>query len=138
MVIAWDLFPAWREKGIRPCRREHRQGVFDALRAENMLLPQVSVVCIREELEAWLMADGRAVSAVLSTPEHPQNVAHTKRPETLRKPKTKLTRLFQEHIHRIYSDRRDAVRIVRALPDLTRLDRIPAFIRFRQNVVGEE
>ena len=137
VVIVWDLFPAWREQGIRPCRHDHRQGIFDALRVENIQLPRVSLVCIREELEAWLIADGRAVSAVLSTPAHQQNIGHVKRPETTQKPKTRLTKLFQDHIHRIYSDRQDAVRIARALPDLARLDRIPTFTRFRQRVLGQ-
>ncbi len=100
-------------------------------------MPRVSLVCIREELEAWLIADGRAVSAVLSTPAHPQNIGHVKRPETTPKPKTRLTKLFQEHVHRIYSDRQDAVMIARALPDLARLDLISTFTRFRIRILGK-
>jgi len=137
VVIVWDLYPAWREEGIRPCRHEHKEGIFAALRAEDVNLSRVSLVCIRQELEAWLIADGRAVSKVVSTDAHPVQIKDWKKPETLQKPKTELTKVFQHHIHRLYLDRQDAVKIVDALPDLKRLDKIPAFSRFRQKILGE-
>ena len=28
VIIVWDLYPAWREKGIKPCRHEDCQGNF--------------------------------------------------------------------------------------------------------------
>ena len=89
------------------------------------------MICIREELEAWLIADGRAVSAVLSTPTHRVRVKHGRNPESIRNPKKRLGRIFQQHSHRPYSDRQHAIAITRALPNLNRLDAIPAFARFR-------
>jgi hypothetical protein len=28
VIIVWDLYPAWREKGIKPCRHEDCQANF--------------------------------------------------------------------------------------------------------------
>ncbi len=132
VVIVWDLYPAWRER--RPCRREDRRGIYESLAGAAVSPPQVGLVCIREELEAWLVADGRAVSAVLSTPAHRVRIRDGRNPESIRNPKKRLDREFQHNANRRYSDRQHAIQIVRALPDLTRLDRIPAFARFRDFV----
>jgi len=52
VIIVWDLYPAWRERGMRPCRHEDRQAIFRSLQAENVDLSKVFPVCIQEELEA--------------------------------------------------------------------------------------
>lgn len=52
VIIVWDLYPAWRERGMRPCRHEDRQAIFRSLQAENVDLSKVFLVCIQEELEA--------------------------------------------------------------------------------------
>ena len=98
---------------------------------------QVSLVCIEEELEAWLIADGRALSSVLSRPAHPVQVRDTKKPEKTRKPKTHLIRVFQQNGHS-YVDRIHAKKIVEALPDLTRLRRCETFVRFAVKVTGKK
>jgi len=61
VIVVWDLYPAWRERGIRPCRHEDRQSIFRSMQTEQVDLSRVVLVCIREELEAWLLADHRAV-----------------------------------------------------------------------------
>jgi hypothetical protein len=94
------------------------------------------LVCIREELEAWLIADGRGVSAVLSTPAHPVRIHHGRNPESIRNPKKRLGQLFQQNTGRQYSDRQHAIQIVRELPDLSRLEAIPAFGRFKTKLMG--
>lgn len=132
VVIVWDLYPAWRERGNRPCRREDRLAIHQSLTAAKVNPSRVGLVCIRAELEAWLVADGRAVSAVLSTAAHPVRVRHRRNPESIRNPKKQLGQVFQQKIGRQYSDRQHAIQIVRALPDLSRLEVIPAFARFRE------
>src|SRR3972149_7468015 len=57
VVILWDLYPAWREKGIKPCRKDDRLKIFSSLKANKVPLQKVALVCIEEELEAWLLAD---------------------------------------------------------------------------------
>ena len=130
IVIVWDLYPAWRDREYRPCRREDRLAIWKSLNAAGVNPTQVRLVCICEELEAWLVADGRAVSAVLSKPTRPVRVRHGRNPESIRNPKKRLNQVFQQNIGRQYSDRQHAIKIVRALPDLSRLKVIPAFARF--------
>ena len=136
VVIVWDLYPAWRERENRPCRREDRLGICESLTAARVAPDQVGLICIREELEAWLIADGRAVSKLLSTPAHPVRIRDGRNPESIRNPKKRLGQIFKENVGRQYSDRIHAIQIVRALTDLERLDRIPAFARFRRKIVG--
>ena len=97
----------------------------------------VFLVCIGEELEAWLLADGRAISNMLSRPAHPVRVPDVKRPERMRKPKTHLNKVFQRHSGRPYADRLHAKLIVEALPDLTKIKRCATFVRFAVKVTGK-
>jgi hypothetical protein len=137
ILIIWDLYPAWREKDVSPCRKQDREGILSSLRGAKVSRACVTPVCIREELEAWLIADGRALSAVLSTDAHRIRVSHENRPERVRNPKRTLIRLFNRSRHRTYVDRYHAIQIVRALPDLTRLLRLPTFQRFSQRLVAD-
>ena len=72
VLVIRDLRPAWLDKQVRPCRRDERQAVLARL-AEAGLPPTapVALVCIEQELESWLLANERAISAHLSTPAHP-------------------------------------------------------------------
>jgi hypothetical protein len=134
VMIVWDLFPPWREKGQRPCRREDREAILESLSQEDVDTARVRLICIREELEAWLLADGRALSRFLSTPTHPVTVRGARYPDRVRQPKTRLTRLFQEHIGRPYRDLEHAHRIVQFLSDLSQIRRDPAFARFEKTL----
>jgi hypothetical protein len=84
----------------------------------------------------WLIADGRAVSSVLSTPAHTVHVNDGKKPERIKNPKKVLNRLFQRHTGKPYVDRWHARRIVEQLPDLTRLGKLATFLRFRERFLG--
>jgi hypothetical protein len=136
VVIVWDLYPAWRERAKRPCRREDRLAIHESLHGAGIEPTKVGLVCIREELEAWLIADGRAVSAVLSTAAHPVRVKHGRNPESIRNPKKQLGQIFKQNTGQQYSDRKHAIQIVRKLPDLNRLQAIPAFGRFKSKLLG--
>lgn len=137
IVIVWDLHPPWRSNRQKPCRKEDRETIFSALSRAGVDAIKVSLVCIEEELEAWLIADGRALSSVLSRPAHPVQVRDTKKPEKMRKPKTHLIKVFQQHGHS-YVDRIHARKIVEALPDLTRVRRCATFVRFAEKVMGKK
>lgn len=133
VLIVWDLYPAWRDDGMKPDCVVDRQVIEANLRSSGVTLAAVRLLCIAEELEAWLIADGRALSAVLSTPAHPCKIGHQKRPEQIKNPKAALQRLFNQHRGSgfKYVDRVHALQIVRALPDLGKLQRIPSFARFQ-------
>jgi len=137
VLIIWDLYPAWRESGCRPDCVEDCQAIRQSLRTANVADDgRVVLICIREELEAWLVADGRALSAALSRPTHRVRVRDTKNPDTANNPKTRLRRIFRQHGHGDYSDRTHAIRIVRALPDHNRIRRSQSFQRFSSKLQG--
>ena len=138
IIIVWDLFPPWRQRGERPCRKEDREAIHASLSHSGVPIQQVSLVCIEKELEAWLLADGRALSMVLSRPTHPVPVPDVRRPDQIPKPKTQLNKIFRQHARRPYVDRMDARKIVQALPDLNKIRRSATFVRFAVKLTGRE
>ena len=134
VLIIWDLYPAWREDGEKPCRKADREAAFASLDAAGVNRTKVALICIQEELEAWLVADERAVEAVLRryTRPHPlpDRIPRTRRPEAVVNPKKLLTRWFKNATGRPYLDRDHAHLIAEAMPDLNRVTRIPSFERF--------
>ena len=134
VVIVWDLYPPWREKKAKPCRREDRINIFQSLTNAGVDHGRVYLVCIREELEAWLLADQRALESLLSRPTRPASVSESRYPERTRNPKARMQQIFREH-GRTYIDLLDADKIVKELPDLRRLyRRCETFQRFALKV----
>jgi hypothetical protein len=136
VIIVWDLYPPWREAGAKPCRREDRKAIARSLKKANVKSKPVYLICIEEELEAWLIADGRALSTVLSRPTHPVRVNDVKKAEKTRNPKKRLTNAFREHSGHPYSDRTHAKQIIEAMPDLNRIKRCASFVRFAVKATG--
>ncbi len=139
VLIIWDLFPPWRETA--PCLHQDRIDIFDSLDDAGVDQTKVSLVCIREELEAWLLADKRALQTVLSKMKHPHPLGQIKKyknPDSIPQPKTKLIQLFQKKLGatRKYVDSRDAKKIVEAIPDFTQIRRSTSFQRFHDIVTG--
>jgi len=134
VVIVWDLYPPWRDQ--KPCRHEDRENIARSLANARIATAEVYLVCIEEELEAWLLADGRALSHVLSRPAHPVTIRHTRRVHQVRSPKTRLNQMFQEHSHRPYVDRIHAEQIIAALLDFSQLRRCETFARFVLKATG--
>lgn len=141
VIIVWDLYPAWREKGIKPCRHEDRLAIFQSLRAENVDLSKVFLVCIQEELEAWLLADNRAVAAMLKPIKHPHPVGRISRypnPDSIRNPKKRLTKIFTQELGsaRRYVDYQHAIMLAREIPNFNKIRRSDSFKRFALKVAG--
>jgi hypothetical protein len=141
VIVVWDLYPAWRERGVRPCRHEDRQAIFQSLQAENIDLDKVILVCIKEELEAWLLADYRAVTAMLQPLKHPHPVSRISRfsnPDNIRNPKKRLTKIFTQELgpRRRYVDYRHALLIARQIADFNWIRRSDSFKRFALKVAG--
>ena len=139
VLIIWDLFPPWRETA--PCLHQDRMDIFESLDNTGVDQVKVSLVCIREELEAWLLADKRALQTVLARMKHPHPVGtlkNYKNPNAIPQPKTKLIQLFQKELgnSRKYVDFRDAKRIVSKIPDFNKIKRSDSFSRFRAIVTG--
>lgn len=135
VIIIWDLYPAWRENGQKPCRARDRELIFESLQSAGVR-SRVYLVCIEEELEAWLLSDSRAVSAVLSRPSHPVRIRDIRYPERESNPKKRMNRMFTEHRRGEYNDIVYAEKIVKAMPDLNRIRRCTTFARFAEKVTG--
>jgi len=137
VIIVWDLFPPWRD--MKPCRHEDREGIFRSLQAEGVDLNQVELVCISEELEAWLLADKRAVTAMIARRKHPHPVGRIpapRRPDNVRSPKKRLMQIFNQELGYRYVDYQHALLIAQELPDFNRIRRSVSFYRFALKVAG--
>ena len=61
-------------------------------------------------------------------------VGDSRDPEWVSNPKKVLKRLFSQHTGRPYSEQRHPLRIIQALPDLNRLNRMATFARFSEKL----
>lgn len=138
VVIVWDLNPAWTQPGEAHCRGLDREEIFRTLQSAGVTTPPVHLVCIEKELEAWLLSDERALSAILSTPTHPVRVSRQRRSERVLNPKITLLRLFQQNGKGRYNDMFHAIKIAEAMPDLNRIRRCASFVRFAEKLLGRQ
>lgn len=136
VVIVWDLYPAWRTKGIKPCRHEDRTQILDKLNEAGLSSRDIFLVCIEEELEAWLLAEHQAISLFLSRPNRPVKIGKVTFPERVRNPKVVLNKHFQEQTGRPYIDRDHAKQIVKNIDNTNRLRKCKTFVRFALKVAG--
>ena len=139
VIIVWDLYPPWRPKGENPCRREDREAIFNSLEQAGVTSSDIYLVCIREELEAWLLADERAIStAIFSLTRRRPRITGVRNPERIRNPKAKLDNIFRQHTHRQYQGHNHAIKIIRELPDFNRIKHCQSFARFALKATGTE
>lgn len=140
VFIIWDLFPDWRVDRTRPCRKEDRDNIFESLNAAQVPLANVSLVCIEQELESWLIADGRAISAYLSTQTRQVTIGHERYPDRVQNPKKKLNRHFTQSKGNgfNYIDYMHAEKLVALIPDFQRLKRSDTFKRFYFKLTGNQ
>jgi hypothetical protein len=127
IMIIWDLYPAWRDNKQPPCRKEDRAKIMESLAEAKVESPQIYL------LEAWLLADGSAISQVLSKPTHKVTIKDNKHPERITKPKTRLNQIFKEKTGGVYNDRTDAEKIVKNI-NLKKLGCCPSFVRFAKKL----
>ena len=130
VVIVWDLYPPWR-RGERPCRHDDKEKIFSSLEQAGVGSENVHLVCIREELEAWLIADNRALAAALLrlTGREPR-ITEVRKPDSVSNPKERLMRIFRQHTHRQYQGHDHAIKIIRELQNFNKIRRSKSFIRF--------
>ncbi|MEJ7860533.1 MAG: DUF4276 family protein [Pyrinomonadaceae bacterium] len=138
VVIIWDLYPAWRKAGERPSCIQDRAQILEKLDAAGINIPNVFLVCIVEELEAWLLSEHQAISAVLSRPHRAVRIRREQRPERVRNPKARLIKYFEENVGKPYDDRVHAKQIVQNIANTNRLRRCRTFVRFALKVAGIE
>ncbi len=95
VLILWDIMPRFgRPDGEAQDTQDIKASLANANLAQH---PCLFLIAIHKELEAWLLADGSALSALFSRPAHPITVAHTKNADTVANPKKRLEKLFTQH-----------------------------------------
>jgi len=132
VLVVWDLRPAWPDTKHKPCRAQERRAVLARLTEAGLPAhAPVYPVCIAQELESWLLANEKAISAYLSTAARPYKAARVKSPDEVSQPKAVMLNHFQEARGWRYDDKVNALSVLRATPvDLPRLRRSPSFARF--------
>ncbi|MGK7873815.1 MAG: hypothetical protein AB4426_11045 [Xenococcaceae cyanobacterium] len=107
---------------------------MDSLQKAKVTSSEVYLVCIEEELEAWLLADDRPLKALFQKLINPHPLKKTikakKKPETVRNPKAKLTQIFKEVTGYKYVDMKHAKMIVEKLENFNKLKHSTTFVRF--------
>lgn len=113
VLIVWDVLPRFgRPDGEATDAAE----INIVLTAAGVLPnPCVYLVAIHKELEAWLLADGAALSAALSRPVRAVNVANTANADQNGNPKKQLNKVFQQYARRDYAAKTDALNIAQGL-----------------------
>lgn len=95
VLIIWDILPRWNKPNGETQDRQDLQPAL--VNAGVHTHPCLYLVAIHKELEAWLLADGAALSAVLSRPAHPVTIRDNKNADRDGNPKKKLEKLFETH-----------------------------------------
>jgi hypothetical protein len=138
VLVVWDLRPAWPDKKVMPCRHDERQTVLTQL-AQAGLSAQapVHLICIEQELESWLLANERAIGAMLSTPAHPYRARAIKAPDEVTQPKAAMHRHFKAARNWRYDGTVNAIQVLRAAAiDPQRMRRSTSFARFEAKLLA--
>lgn len=137
VFIVWDLFPAWREHGEKPCRHQDKEGIKASLKAEELSEKDVVFLCLEEELEAWLLADGRVLSQYFSKPHRQVKLDNNKKPDSTKDPKGKLMQYFKEYKRGVkYEATIHAEQIIKGLGDFQKIKKSETFSRFLEKLTG--
>jgi hypothetical protein len=128
VFVVWDLIPCnleHQENGHPSCVRESAH-LIGKLREQDK--EKTIMVCIKHELEAWLLADGSALEALLRHPIHGvERIPDVKHPDRDPNPKKTLISLFSKKPRTlVYNDAVHALKIVEKA-NLSKLKRAPSF-----------
>jgi len=132
VLIVWDIQPRWG----RPDGEAQDEADIRAVLNHSGLgsHPCLYLVAIKAELEAWLLADGAALSARLSRPAHPVSIGDSKKAEHNKNPKKRLEKIFEEHGH-AYNPKIDALAIARNVPaNFGTLGKLDSFKKFGRSL----
>lgn len=142
VLIIWDILPRWnRPDGEQQDTLDLQVSLGNASVATH---PCLFLIAIHKELEAWLLADGKALSAVLSRPTHPVTIPNTNNADTVANPKKRLEKLFEQHnvpfgiqpAQGTYQPKLAAIRIAENIPTkFGQLGKLASFKKFGRSLV---
>jgi len=135
VFIIWDRMPKWGGTG----RCEDHIAIIEARLAELEIdQDKITLCCITEMLESWLIADSRGINNWLATKTN-RNLRsfddHATEAEQTA-PKERIKRYLGEHFNKWkYNDYNDNFAIVKQFPDFDRVARRNAsFAHFREHI----
>jgi hypothetical protein len=141
VLVIWDIMPRWgRPDGEQQDTQDLQVSLGNAGVAAH---PCLFLIAIHKELEAWLLADGKALSAVLSRPAHPVTISNTNNADTVANPKKRLENLFEQHnvpfgiqpAQGTYQPKLAAIRIAENIPaNFGRLGKLGSFKKFGRSL----
>lgn len=144
VLIIWDILPRWNKPDGEAQDRQDLQPSLVNARVDTH--PCLYLIAIHKELEAWLLADGSALSAVLSRPAHPVSIKDNKNAETDANPKKKLEKLFETYnvpfgpqpAQGSYQPKLAAVRIAERVPaNFGQLGKLKSFKQFGRALTAD-
>lgn len=143
VLILWDIMPRF---GRPDGEVQDTQDIMASLANANLAQhPCLFLIAIHKELEAWLLADGSALSALFSRPAHPVPVAHNKNADTVANPKKRLEKLFKQHNVPFgpqpqqgdYQPKLAAIRIAERIPaNFGQLGKLASFKKFGRSLTA--
>lgn len=141
VLILWDIQPRWGRSGGE---QQDTQDIQASLASSGLNAhPCLFLIAIHKELEAWLLADGSALSALFSRPAHPINIPDNKKADTVTNPKKRLEKLFAQHNvpfgpqpdQMTYQPKLAAIRIAERIPaKFGQLGKVASFRKFGQSL----
>lgn len=144
VLVVWDLYPGWRTDDEKPCRKADRSAALASIAAASLGTNRnISLVCISEELEAWLIGNVAAIRETIHRHLDPSRHYLTKKlkavktGEKTRNPKKHLMKVFREHGGIQYLDRDHAHAIFANITDLKSLKDLPSFKRFAEKLLDK-
>lgn len=134
VLVIWDLYPAWLDRKKRnPCRRRDRIRAGQSIRNAGLNCDNIDLICIRAELEAWLLTDAQALNSALR-PQKKRGFKKTKNPENVPDPKVTLCKMCVSAKSTNYEAHKHAKTIIKNVANLKRLEACPSFVRFKEKL----
>lgn len=136
VFVVWDLMPCdedMQDAGRPSCEKERAHLL---LKIDAKFHGRTVLICIRHELEAWLLCDGRALTAFLKNDNHPKPaIRDDKHPDRYKNPKVVLQQIFEVH-QREYRDAEHAPKLIARVSNLSKLERVQSFKRLCDKLAG--
>ena len=141
VLIMWDVMPRWGRPDGEAQDTADLQVTLSAAGVDAH--PCLFLIAIHKELEAWLLADGNALSSVLSRPAHPVTISNTNNADTVANPKKRLENLFKRHntpfglqpTQGTYQPKLAAIRIAENIPkNFGQLGKLASFKKFGRSL----
>lgn len=136
VILIWDNCPPWSLKTAELDQEQFLWAVWTWRRIKNANLPTagIDLICTRQELEAWILTDGAAITRVLKSirDKAGMKVKDAGFPERVHKPKVVLQSHWYEHFQRAPYGTEYAA-LVREC-NLAKVRGAPSFQRFEDKV----